>query len=581
MSYQSHALQQGSAEWLQFRARSYGASDAAAMLGLSHYKTRAELLREKATGATPQVDASTQARFDRGHAIEAFARLLADEHHGSDFYPSVLSREVNGMMLSASLDGITMDDACTWECKTMNAELRESLPRGVIPAQYHPQLEQGLLISGADSCLFTGSDGTTEGTLHAIYRSHPELRAAIIAGWQQFDADLAAYVPEPVKAAPVAAPVEGFGILSLRVEGRVLASNLDSFRAGAEAFISRLPKPQELQTDQDFVNADAAVKACADAESRIKAAKDAALAEMADVDAVLRAADAVIESIRAARLALDKVVKAEKENRKADMISGAAFEIGDYCAKLNANLAVGVILADPKPSIAAAIKGLKSLKSIEDAAAQVVASAKIAASAEAERHRANLAALADAGRAELFSDRDALVRSKTPDDLRNLIAARIAEADAREKARLEAERERIRQEEQAKAHAMWEAQRQADAEKRAANESLPAVAGAAEAPAAAEAPPVQAQVAADRPGAMLKLGDINQRIAPVSITADGLKALGFLPASKQGASLLYAEADFHRICKAIGGRLRAAMEAHPATGAAPTSDVLEMSGRIA
>src|SRR5690606_18079930 len=131
----------------------------------------------------------------------------------------------------------------------------------------------------------------------------------LIAGWNQFDADVAAYIPEESQAAPVATVVEGFGTLSLRVEGRVIASNLDAFRAGAEAFISRLPKPAELQTDQDFADAEGAVKACAEAESRIKAATESALAQMSDVDAVLRTARTVAETIRAARLALDKAVK--------------------------------------------------------------------------------------------------------------------------------------------------------------------------------------------------------------------------------------------------------------------------------
>src|SRR3546814_12760381 len=94
---------------------------------------------------------------------------------------------------------------------------------------------------------------------------------------------------------------------------------------------------------------------------------------------------------------------------------------------------------------------MRTIKSSEDAVAQGVANSKIAASAEAERHRANLAALDELGRAELFGDRDALVRSKTTEDLRNLAKARITDADAREQKWLDEERARIRAEEEAKA----------------------------------------------------------------------------------------------------------------------------------
>ena len=76
MNYQAHNLQQGSPEWHAFRAEHFGASEAAAMLGLSKYTSRTELLRQKSTGISKEVDANTQAIFDRGHATEALARPI-------------------------------------------------------------------------------------------------------------------------------------------------------------------------------------------------------------------------------------------------------------------------------------------------------------------------------------------------------------------------------------------------------------------------------------------------------------------------------------------------------------------------
>ena len=49
-----------------------------------------------------------------------------------------------------------------------------------------------LLVSGATRILFTCGDGT-EPPAHCWYESNPERRAALIAGWRQFAADLAAY----------------------------------------------------------------------------------------------------------------------------------------------------------------------------------------------------------------------------------------------------------------------------------------------------------------------------------------------------------------------------------------------------
>ena len=72
-----HNLIQGSPEWHAHRANHFNASDAPAMMGCSPYKTRTQLLHEKHTGVTPEVDAATQRRFDAGHAAEAAARPCA------------------------------------------------------------------------------------------------------------------------------------------------------------------------------------------------------------------------------------------------------------------------------------------------------------------------------------------------------------------------------------------------------------------------------------------------------------------------------------------------------------------------
>ena len=65
-----HACPQGGAEWHALRADKFTASEAPAMMGVSPYLTRAELLRQKKTGLAPEVDSATQGRFDAGHAAE-------------------------------------------------------------------------------------------------------------------------------------------------------------------------------------------------------------------------------------------------------------------------------------------------------------------------------------------------------------------------------------------------------------------------------------------------------------------------------------------------------------------------------
>lgn len=59
--------------------------------------------------------------------------------------------------------------------------------------------------------------------------------------------------------------------------------------------------------------------------------------------------------------------------------------------------------------------------------------------------------------------------------------------------------------------------------------------------------------------ATTKLGAINARIAPLSITADGLKHLGFTPIGRDRAAVLYRSSDVHAICSALIDHIKAVM----------------------
>lgn len=537
-------LQQGSPEWLAHRRTTRNASDAPAMMGSSPYVTRAELVRQYATGVQREIDERTQAIFDRGHEVEPALRRFAEDRIEDELYP-VTGVDDYGY-LGASFDGVTLDESIIFEAKQTNAQKMEAVRAGTIPPQDYWQIVQQFAVcADAERCIYVVGDGSGENTVHLdIPRTQIEDDIPrLLAGWQQFDADVAAYQPEPVRAAPVAAPVEGFGALSLRVEGRIIASNLDAFKAGAEQFIARLPKPEDLQTDQDFADAKGAVKACEEAEARIKAAKDAAQAEMTDVDAAFRLADSVAQTIRAARLALDKVVKVEEQARKDAIVRAGADAVRAHYDQINATMGEHRILPPGQlvQDLGAAIKGKKSLASMKDAVDTAVAGFKIAASEQAERVRANVRVLEmeQGSHGVLFPDRVVLCLTKTPEDLRNLITARIAQAKADQE------------------------KRDADAKQREADEAARQQSRGNDASAAAE-PTTTAPTRAPAPvtrvgagaapvpaGARIKLGDINVRIEPIRITEEGLASLGFRPLAKEKGAVLYALADFGLICAAL------------------------------
>ena len=158
---QMHELTQGSTEWHQHRAKFFNASDAPAMLGCSPYKTREQLMHERHTGLSPEVDQHLQKRFDDGHRFEGLARLLAEEIIGDELYPVVGTEDT----YSASFDGLTMDGTICYEHKTLNAALSAIQSAEDLPEDYRVQMEQQLMVSGAEKCLFVASKWTDDSLL--------------------------------------------------------------------------------------------------------------------------------------------------------------------------------------------------------------------------------------------------------------------------------------------------------------------------------------------------------------------------------------------------------------------------------
>lgn len=435
---------QGSAEWLAARANRFTASEAPAMMGESKYQTRADLLRQKHTGIAAEVDANTQRLFDRGHAAEAVARAIVEEIIGDDLFPMTGALEVCGLPLLASFDGITQGRDIVWETKLFNAALAEQVRACELGPHYYWQLEQQLLVSGAERAYFTTSDGTPENTIGMWYESQPARRAALIAGWKQFAEDLANYQHVEPTVAPVAAPIESLPALAVTVTGSIsLVHNLERFGKRLTEFVGSLNSKPE--NDQDFANLDAAVKVLKEAEAQLDAAEANALAQTTNIADMQNLVAMYRKIARDNRLAFEKIVKQEKVNRKAAIVAGAHNAIKDHIAKLEERIG-GRWMTYPGATIFTdVIAGLKSLDSIRDKVATALAQAKIDANAIADTIEANRKSLligTENDTSHLFPD-FAQVCTKAREDFAALHAMRMQQ----EAARKEAERERIRHEE--------------------------------------------------------------------------------------------------------------------------------------
>lgn len=469
----THNVQQGTPDWHTLRASCFTASEAPAMAGVSKYQKRTDLLKQKYTGEVPEVTPAQQRIFDKGHAAEASARPIAERIIEDELYPCTATHDDHEWML-ASFDGCTMLEDVIWEHKLINDELRNATA-DTLAEHYKVQMDQQLAVSGAEKCLFMASDGTEDDCNYFWYTTTPERIAAVFAGWAQFKADLEAYQPQEQKVAPQGEAPDKLPALSIQMTGGVQASNLPDFKAKALAMISGIKT--KLVTDKDFADADSTVKWLQKGEKQLEESKQRALEQTATIAELFDTIDELRETMRQKRLHLDKLVKAEKNNRRLE-IQRKAFEAFDaFLAKLDCPLKPPHSL-----DIAGAMKGKKTIATLQAAADDEVARVKIECQQLANEINGNKVLL-DKEQGEyafLFSDWRDLIQ-KQRDDLQAVIAARIAQHKEVEQKKQDAERERIRQEEAAKAQreaAEAEAKRQAEeAEKRKPEpEPMPAAA---------------------------------------------------------------------------------------------------------
>ena len=540
---------QGSDAWHQHRARSLNASELASAMGISSYLSRSDLIKQKATGLVPEIDAHTQSRFDKGHEFEAIARPWAQEIIGSELYPVVLAVETDGLKLSASLDGLTMMNDISFEHKTGNADLLESLERGFIPEEYHPQMEMGLMLSGAEKCLFMASSGDKDSMRWAWYTPNFELRAQIVPVWAQLQKDILAYTPTAAEVKAVAAPQFGLPAVSIQVSGSIaLIDNLQAFGTALTAYVEKINLKPE--TDQDFADLEATVKTLKNAENALDAAESGALAQTESIDAMRRTVAMYRETARTNRLLIDKLVKVEKENRKAAIVRDVSIALATHLEALNTRIGKPYMPAVPA-DFGGAVKGLKSIDSMRDAVNTTLAKAKIEANAIADKIHVNLRAISEQREHQfLFSDVASLVL-KDPEFVEMAIKNRVAEHHAIEAARIETERQRIATEERAKAEAdIAEA-------KRASEEAI--AKAAQQAPIAVQPrqpmQPVQiveqAQVTQpEDTGATMRLGQICEKLG-FTVTAEFLFSLGFEPSATEKNAKLYKARLFPLICRAL------------------------------
>ena len=158
-------LAQGSPDWLAYRLSMRNASETAAVMGVSPWKTPHQLWLLKTGRAVTPVTKAMQ----HGTDTEPAARAAYEAETGFVLQPLVMQ---DGPY-SASLDGITFDHDLILEIKSplrgSRSDLWQDVAAGAVPEHYMLQVQHQLMVSDALFAHLWIFDGQ-RGLLHEIAR---------------------------------------------------------------------------------------------------------------------------------------------------------------------------------------------------------------------------------------------------------------------------------------------------------------------------------------------------------------------------------------------------------------------------
>jgi putative phage-type endonuclease len=144
-------LEQGSLEWLKLRKTKITATDAAVIMGASHWKTSLQLYHEK---LSEDNNTFRNEAMQRGIDLEPIARDLFEIKTGHKMIPKVV---VNDWTM-ASLDGINAWDEIL-EIKCPGPKDHSIAVSGKIPDHYYPQLQHQMYVCNSEKAFYFSFDG--------------------------------------------------------------------------------------------------------------------------------------------------------------------------------------------------------------------------------------------------------------------------------------------------------------------------------------------------------------------------------------------------------------------------------------
>lgn len=147
-------------EWLNYRKKGIGGSDAGAICGLNRYRSPIDVWADK-TGRAKEKPDSEAMRVGRDleqYVADRFTELTGKKVHRRN---AIIQSDEHPWML-ANVDRVVSGENALLECKTANACGADGWADGQVPQSYEIQCHHYMAVTGADrvyiACLIMGID---------------------------------------------------------------------------------------------------------------------------------------------------------------------------------------------------------------------------------------------------------------------------------------------------------------------------------------------------------------------------------------------------------------------------------------
>jgi hypothetical protein len=427
-------LAQGTPEWKDHRKNARNASDMSVIMGCCKQVKMIELAESIAFDKPiKRSDYVQDIIFQDGHDIEEIAREKVEQSLSIELFPVVcVTDEDAELQLSCSLDGITPNGKTIWECKQQNMGKFDSLILHKIPPEDFWQCCQSMYITGAENLIYTLADKDGNVTSKTFPRSYFEPSFPLMLTERKNFDELVERLrrtgsrltkdkaPEAPSAPPSVIDLEFDFDVSIR------KCNVALYRHDVVQAINSIRT--DLQTDQDFADANEAIKWCKSIKEKVEIARKMALSKSKELEDMFAALQEIQQLAKNKELALTKLKKTRSQEIREAIVKENEAQVNEYIKNANKTISPYTLPdLNARGKIISSMKNKSSFNSLQEAAALAVNSLKFEISEKLNEIIANTdhVKFISGDHLSLLPDLNNLVHLST-DKFKAVVAERIA-----------------------------------------------------------------------------------------------------------------------------------------------------------